>query len=319
VRRRELPPSVHGHTGVTLASIADATPHSDRAAAPVRILTTNLTAGQKHDHGCLRPAPRLRLLRHSLGPATHQPPDHLRFLHLHHYIPALQLHAAFANHPYLIYVDADVLVLGDILAPLSQLGDGQVGLVRDMVNHAVGRRPALPGVVARWPDLRGRQYFNAGVLWTTITVLPRLRRQIDKIMSADAAHIYFNDQDALNLWALRNEGAVQPVDTAYNVFELDRFDDGGDWIRRVSNRIGPRTSPAVLHFVGPPKPWHRSCPPTEDTRVYQRYLRDVIRHIHRLGDLTATLPPPDPDPVRRRPGVPPSTVSLYSGSRGGPR
>jgi lipopolysaccharide biosynthesis glycosyltransferase len=279
---------------VTLASLADATQPRDRAATAVRILTSDLTTGR----GATMAAFVRRLGFGSFDIARDRPSHSYRIIHGSYISTTTYLRfnftPEFVKHPYLIYMDSDVLVLGDIFAPLSQVGDGQVGLVRDLVNHTVGCQPGLPGVVARWPDLKGRQYFNAGMLWTTITVLPHLRRQIDKIMAADTAHIYFNDQDALNLWALRNDGAVQPLDTTYNMFELDRFYEGGDWIRRVANRIGPRSSPAVLHFVGPPKPWHRSCPLTDGTRLYRRYLRDVTRHLHRLGDLTATVPPLDP-------------------------
>jgi lipopolysaccharide biosynthesis glycosyltransferase len=283
---------------VTLASLADAVPRADRAASPVRILTTNLTTAQSttmaafvqrlgfgsFDIAWERPSADHRIIYGSYISTT----TYLRF----------NFSPTFAKHPYLVYVDADVLVLGDIFAPLNRLGEGQVGLVRDPVNHTVGDGPALPGVADRWPELRGRQYFNAGMFWTTTTALPRLRRQVDKIMTVDGPHIHFNDQDALNLWALRNDGAVRPVDTAYNTFELDRFREEDDWIRRVARQAPPQTSPAVLHFAGPPKPWHKSCPPTEGTRVYRRYLCDVTRHLHCLGDLSITVPP-DPEEVRR--------------------
>jgi len=295
---------------VTLASIADASPPADRAASSVRILTKNLTSAQSttmatfvrrlgfrsFDVAWRQPTPGHTIVHGSYISTT----TYLRF----------NLTPAMTPDPYVVYVDADVLVLGDVFAPLNDLGDAEIGLVRDPVHPTVGEGPALPGVTARWPDLAGQAYFNAGMFWARTATLPRLRRQIDQIMIDDNRHIYFNDQDALNLWALRNGAAVRPVEDTYNTLELSRFSEDGDWVQPIVRRARPRTSPAVLHFAGTAKPWHRSCPSTDGTRVYRRYLSDVTRQAHRLGTVTETLPfePPAGRASRRAP-------RLYSGGR----
>jgi lipopolysaccharide biosynthesis glycosyltransferase len=275
---------------VTLTSIADATPPRDRRCVAVRFLTTDLTASQVETTAAFT----RRLGFNSFDIAWQKPSAHHRIINGNYISTTTYLRfgftPAFVRHPYLVYVNADVLVLGDLAAPLNQIHDGQVGLVRDIMNHTVGRGVALPGAAARWPHLRGRPYFNAGMLWTTASVVPHLRRHIDRIMRVDAAHIFFNDQDALNLWALRNDTAVQPLNPAYNTFELGRFYEAGDWVHRVVSRMGPQpSSPAVLHFVGPTKPWHASCPATGGTRIYRQYLHEAAKHVQRLGDLTLDI------------------------------
>lgn len=191
--------------------------------------------------------------------------------------------AAFVRRPYLIYVDADTLVRGDLSAPLETLRCGEVGAVRDEFNPTVGEGPALPGAAQRWSDLRGRPYYNAGVLWAHTGDLPRVRRGVERALTRQRRHILHNDQDALNLWLLRT-GRVRPVDAAYNRFEVGRFLERGNWVRHVVTRpLRADPAAALIHFVGPEKPWQAACPRTEEVREYRATLRRTLRHVRTLG------------------------------------
>ncbi|MDJ0461900.1 glycosyltransferase [Streptomyces sp. H27-C3] len=191
--------------------------------------------------------------------------------------------AEFVRRPYLIYVDADTLVRGDLSAPLSDLPPGEVGAVRDEFTPSVGEGHALPGAAERWPHLKGRPYYNAGLLWAHVADLPRVRRGVGHALVRQRRHILHNDQDALNLWLLRT-GRVRPVGPGYNRFELGRFLERGNWVRRVVTR-SPRPDAAapLVHFVGPEKPWQTTCPRTEEVREYRTLLRRTMRHVRALG------------------------------------
>ncbi|MFI6347199.1 glycosyltransferase family 8 protein [Streptomyces sp. NPDC050560] len=189
----------------------------------------------------------------------------------------------FLGRPYLIYVDADVLVQGDISAPLHELPPYQVGAVRDEFNPAVGRCPALPGVAERWPHLVGRPYFNAGMLWAPVGMLGHMRSGVRTALTKGRLYILHNDQCALNLWLLAS-GAVHSVAPIFNRFELGRFLERSDWVRRVVPHPLHDRDAHALHFVGELKPWLRSCPNTPEVVAYRAHLRRTIRHLGRTGD-----------------------------------
>jgi len=197
-----------------------------------------------------------------------------------------QFTAEFVGRPYLIYLDADVLARGDISAPLQALAPGRLGAVQDEFNPQVGGTGhALPGVAGRWPHLRHRAYFNAGVLWMPVTMLGAVRAGVETALVRGRRHILHNDQDALNLWLLSSR-AVQLVDGRFNRFELGRFWERGNWARRVVDRPVRSDPDAVLvHYVGPEKPWLPDCPDTEDVHEYRTHLRATVRHLNRMGEL----------------------------------
>ncbi|MFI5545839.1 glycosyltransferase [Streptomyces sp. NPDC051815] len=193
----------------------------------------------------------------------------------------------FVRRPYLIYVDADTHVRDDITSPLTSLQPGRIGAVADEFNPAVGACPALPGAAERWPHWRGRPYYNAGMLWTHTADIPAMRQGVGSALVKHRAHILHNDQDALNLWLLRTR-RVHPVPSRFNRFETSRFLERGEWVRRVVHRsLRPDPSAALVHFVGPEKPWSSHCPPTDDVRDYRAHLRMTNRHVRRLGAVGA--------------------------------
>ena len=277
---------------VTLTSLADVLPPPERAAVAIRVLTADLAPGRASTMAAVTRRLGFESFDvHWEGASSCHRIINGSYISSTTY-PRFNFTPDFVQTPYLAYVDADVLILGDVAAPFNVLTTGQVGLVRDTLNHTIGRGRALPGVVQRWPELRGLPYYNAGIFWCAPRVLPGVRSCVDRIMARGGRHIYFNDQDALNLWALRCGADIRSVNQIYNTFELDRFREAGDWIGRVANVLRPPASPAVLHFVGPIKPWHSNCPTTEWVRLYRRHLRDASCLIRRAGDLTMDLAPP---------------------------
>jgi lipopolysaccharide biosynthesis glycosyltransferase len=113
-------------------------------------------------------------------------------------------------------------------------------------------------------------------------LLNRMSRSVTRIMARAGRHIHFNDQDALNLWALHT-GAVVAAPQGFNRFELDRFEDGAQSRPREAD-------PVVLHFVSPDKPWQPACPGTDGVRLYRGHLGQAARLVRRAGDPSAGVP-----------------------------
>lgn len=271
----------------TLAGLADSLTPAARRNAAVRVLTLDLTPAQalllsnlakrvgfgSFDVRRCAPMRTSRMADASYITVT----TYLRF----------EFTPGFVRRPYLIYVDADVLVRGDLTEPLDLLAPDETGAVRDEFNPAVGACPALPGAAERWPHLRGHPYFNAGVLWTHTSHMPAVRKGVQHALTHARRHILHNDQDALNLWLLHS-GRVRPVAAGFNRFETSRFLERGNWVRRVVTRpLRPDPSAALVHFVGPEKPWQADCPATEDVAEYRRHLSRTLRHVRRLGAIGA--------------------------------
>ncbi|WP_329356709.1 glycosyltransferase family 8 protein [Streptomyces anulatus] len=283
--RRYLVPGL-----ATVTALADSlTPRARRCVA-LRVLTLDLTRSEavllaglarRIGFGSFDLARRSPLRTARMADASYiSVATYLRF----------EFTAEFVRRPYVIYVDADTLARGDLSTPLSDLPRGEVGAVRDEFVPSVGDSHALPGVAERWPHLKGRPYYNAGLLWAHVADLPQVRRGVSRALAWHRHHIHHNDQDALNLWLLHT-GRVRPVAAGYNRFELGRFLERGNWVRRVAARSPrPDTSAHLVHFVGPEKPWQRSCPRTEDVREYRAHLRRTMRHVRALGSLHAEQP-----------------------------
>lgn len=278
---------------VVLLSAAEATSTRDRKDIPVRILTSDLSRAEVETLAVVT----RRLGFHSFDLRWERPGRNHIIVHGSYISVTTYLRfnftPEFIGRPYLAYLDADVMIQHDISGPFHDLGDTRIGLVRDTLNHTIGEGPALPGVVARWPTLAGLPYFNAGMMWCPIMMIRALRHRVNLLLIENSPHIFFNDQDALNLWAAHS-GQVNAVHACYNSFEIGRFSERGDWIDRVPRQTLER-EPAVIHFVGPEKPWQTTCPTTEAVRLYRSYMRQTIRFIRRAGDRTTefcTAPSP---------------------------
>lgn len=141
-----------------------------------------------------------------------------------------------------LYVDADVIVCGDVRELWgADLGQNAIGAMRDCYQDGAefAQRWALPGDAPR--------YFNSGVL---LIDLGRVRQERMFTAAAEfvARHgedILFGDQDALNwvFWRRWTE-----LDPAWNV---QRYLKGGE----IADAGWRRSSPGLVHFIGAHKPW----------------------------------------------------------------
>ena len=274
---------------VTLTSLADTLTPAARKEAAVRVLSLDLTPQRavtmaelirrlgfgSFDLRWARPMPSAVMADDDYITET----AYLRF----GFTPT------FVDRPYLIYVDADTLALDDLFPPLNLLDGNQLGMVADEFNPAIGHCKALPGLAEDRPDLVGRRYFNSGMWWLPTALLPRVHAGVLRALRMGGKYVFHNDQDALNLWLL-DEPVVCPVPRGYNSFELARFLERGDWVRRYTSRESDPTDAALVHFVGSAKPWLPSCPPTALVRQYRAQLRHTLRQLDRLGDLSVTAP-----------------------------
>jgi lipopolysaccharide biosynthesis glycosyltransferase len=270
---------------VTLVSLADSHDTATLRNMSVRILSPDITHGEA---GTFETVVR-RLGFRSFCCRRIVPPSDLVIVNGDYISTATYLRfafeEAFVGEPYLLYLDADILVTGDMTAPFNGLRKDAVGAVRDQLLHTVGTEPALPGLVSKYPDYRDEPYFNAGALWLPTTGLRTINEGARRAAIDGHEHIYFNDQDALNMWFL-NSHSCAGVPVRFNQFELGRFLEESDWITSVVRAVRHDVGTSALHFVGPDKPWLRKCPGTESVRLYSRALRVTRGLISRARDGT---------------------------------
>lgn len=277
---------------VTISSVAAVVPTKERADVVVTLTASDITRCQA---GTVLDAVR-RLGFGGCSIRKVRPPPDSWLRHGGYITAATYLRFAMteadAGRPHLVYLDADVMVLGDLVGAFDRVEPGHVGAVRDEIVQSIGRDQALPGFAAAHPHHRGTPYYNAGAIWLAAKDLARFRTGTLDQLRRNARHIYFNDQDALNLWLLA-ERCVASLPAGYNRFELGRFRERSDWINRATGPPRDLADAKVVHFVGSHKPWLRSCPHTEAVVTYLCLLAETRRLLRRLGDLVLDLPAPD--------------------------
>jgi lipopolysaccharide biosynthesis glycosyltransferase len=145
-----------------------------------------------------------------------------------------------------LYLDADILVLGDI-SPLWEidLEGAAVGAVIDAGVDALMKNDQL----GRWNIPRVLDYFNSGVL---LIDLERWRDQriAEKVLEYVARNptSLFPDQNALNVVC---DGHWKQLDLRWN------------FQRHMEHRLAdmsPANRPAIVHFVTGEKPWNAAIP-----------------------------------------------------------
>jgi len=202
--------------------------------------------------------------------------------------------------PRAIYLDADTIVLDDLL-PLwaTELGDHLLGAVTNLPQWDHVGRPQALGVPP------GVEYFNAGVL---LADLSRMREEdaigrLRAFVADNAARLEWRDQDALNLVLGERRLALAP---RWNVMSsillypwaADVF--GAEAVREARER------PAIRHFEGPAinKPWHYLCE-HEMREAYTRLrLRTPWPRVRLEGRTPANIARRAVRRLRGRPAVP---------------
>ncbi|MEH6810444.1 MAG: glycosyltransferase family 8 protein [Hyphomonas oceanitis] len=159
-------------------------------------------------------------------------------------------HLAPADCERLIYLDADITVLGDLRDLWSMdLKGCALGAVADgylNTDHFEGKT-----FHQTW-DLPEGEYFNAGILLIDLTKV-RKEALFTKAMHFAAEHdegLPYNDQDALN-WTFWQ--SWQPLPVSWNV-QASHLQDWAVAEQPVHRRLGG-AYPDIVHFTGPEKPW----------------------------------------------------------------
>lgn len=156
-------------------------------------------------------------------------------------------------HDRVLYLDSDMIVCDDLL-PLWQTR-------LDDVLLAAVPNPFYP-FMPPYPRLRlgiggSGEYFNSGMLLMNLAAMREadLAGQLRALARANPDYLY-PDQDALNV-ACR--GRWRPVHPRWNaqstLFELPA--DALPFSPAVVAET--RAKPAVIHYIGPFKPWHYLC------------------------------------------------------------
>ena len=159
-------------------------------------------------------------------------------------------HLAPADCDRLIYLDADITVLGDLrkLWALDMKG-AAIGAVSDgylNTDHSAGKR-----FNETW-DIPEGEYFNAGILLIDLKQV-REGALFTKAMRFAAEYdedLPYNDQDALN-WVFWNAWTALPV--SWNV-QTSHLQDWAVTAQPEHRRLG-QVAPDIVHFTGPEKPW----------------------------------------------------------------
>lgn len=170
-----------------------------------------------------------------------------------------------------LYIDADALIVG----PLDELWRTELGscLVGAVTNPLYAEMVPRIRTELGLPD--ASRYFNSGMLllnlsaWRSANVTEQLVQFVD-------AHprLIWPDQDALNGVLHEHRLHLHPRWNAMpGLWELGRRYLPYAW----DEREAARRDPAIVHFVGPHKPWHyRSRHPYRS--VYFRYLEQTPWH-----------------------------------------
>ncbi|MEU4181121.1 glycosyltransferase family 8 protein [Streptomyces sp. NPDC026589] len=179
-----------------------------------------------------------------------------------------------------LYLDADLLVLGD-LEPLltTELAGELLAAVRDPVNPVYAEGFALPG----WERLgikADQEYFNSGVM---LLDLARCRAEhfferCFTFLRERPECIRLWDQDVLN-WAAGDRW--RRLDRAWNTFAMSAL-TRTPYVRYRSDHLVPLTTlvaeeedAKVLHYASTVKPWVPGYPPGPALDRYRAVLDSV--------------------------------------------
>jgi FkbM family methyltransferase len=152
----------------------------------------------------------------------------------------------------ILYLDADMLVLDDVASLWRTALDGR--LFAAVVNPLY---PFMPDRVRMLGLARPQEYLNSGVL---LMDLARMRdaRLVDQLRAYAGRHPNnsWPEQDALSVVC---RGAWQAVPPRWNA-QNTLFDLPLRQLPFPAPEVAEaRARPAIVHFIGPQKPWHYLC------------------------------------------------------------
>lgn len=176
----------------------------------------------------------------------------------------LALPDVLSDHDRAVYLDCDLLVLGD-LAPLltTDLGGAAIGAVEDVMNPVLGCGIGMPG----WAELgleADRRYFNCGVLVLDLDACRELFARALWFLANKPQHVFFWDQDALN-WAADDQWFR--LDRRWNMVALSAMlkmfgtPPCESEMAPLPVLLDDEKNARILHYAGPGKPWNDDYPP----------------------------------------------------------
>jgi UDP-D-galactose:(glucosyl)LPS alpha-1,3-D-galactosyltransferase len=189
----------------------------------------------------------------------------------------LSMPEAMPDAPVVLYLDADLVVVGD-LGPLlrTALRGAPLAAVRDEQNPILRGGRALP----RWWELglpATREYFSSGVMVVDLArgdVFERCHRFLRDLPQ----HVRWWDQDALN-WAVEDDWVR--LDRRWNTVPLTGLSRLPGWVHQAED-VSPlqplldgEEAAAILHFAGPHKPWDLTYPASPVRDRYRSLMRMV--------------------------------------------
>lgn len=210
-----------------------------------------------------------------------------------------RLHIPGRLDGYVLYIDGDTLVTGDV-APLFRLdlGGAYAGVVRDYtVAHWLADRRGRTGTrddrlteIRRMMDpVPARDYFNAGVMLLNCKALRSEPAVLERVMDVVAASACSHgDQDHLNALF---RGNVVHLDLGWNA-SWGRIRKHRDHLARngVSAAGAMPGGIRILHYHGPEKPWRQGGWDIWSSRGRAKlaYRLALRRFLHAYPDLRPT-------------------------------
>lgn len=253
------------HAAVAAVSLATAT----RAAVTIHVLTQDDCDDlAERMQESLRPFPWVTFRHHRADPARLAGAFTDRYVTGEAYLRFLAPEILPESVGRVVYLDCDVVVLGDVAELAAVPLDGKaVAAVPEWAwsGPEVERRMTGLGIAP------GHRYVNSGVL---VMDLARWRRDgiterlLARVAELGSRLVYF-DQDALNA-AL--QGDIALLDMRWNLqpLMLGRFARASDAAGHRRARAA-RRNPGVIHYTTASKPWtHRVA--VRDRRLYFRFL-----------------------------------------------
>lgn len=176
-----------------------------------------------------------------------------------------------------VYMDVDLFFKKDptpLLELIPQPADAILA-AHDIQNPTLGSGIAMPG----WENLglsAEQNYFNSGVMVINIHRWRELHitEQAIKFVSNHPEHLRFMDQDALN-YVLKDHWSELDIKWNYPPLSAILKVPGNAYYAEkyfpLQAILDQEAAAAVVHFVGPNKPWQADFPDLPITRLYKEF------------------------------------------------
>jgi UDP-D-galactose:(glucosyl)LPS alpha-1,3-D-galactosyltransferase len=201
-----------------------------------------------------------------------------------HYL-LLELGDVLADDAVVLYLDADILVVGDVRPLLREdLLGAPLAAVRDPTQPTLAlASSALPG----WQRLglsAQREYFNTGVLLLDLDECRRsgVFSEARRFLRDHPDNVAFPDQDALN-WSAGDRW--KRLERRWNTFALSpvlsvhpEYVHEAEPVMALNVLLRDESEAFLLHYFGSAKPWEAGYPPGPLTDLYRGHLARSREH-----------------------------------------